>query len=113
MKKKPQPSSADRDFEPVVRAFARDRAVTAGRMMASLGLRVKGKIFAMHVRGDLVVKLPADRVAALIAERVGVRFDPRRDGRLMKEWLVVRPGKADWVALSKEAHRFVKGALTT
>src|SRR5207247_2039163 len=74
---------------PVAAAFAKDKAVTVGKMMASVGLKVNEKIFAMLVRGDLVVKLPRARVDELVAARTGKRFDPRRDGRVMKEWLVV------------------------
>jgi TfoX/Sxy family transcriptional regulator of competence genes len=82
-------TSDDPRFAAVVGAFAADRRVTSGRMMASLGLQVGGKIFAMLVRGDLVVKLPHQRVIELIEAGLGQQFDPRRDGRLMKEWLVL------------------------
>jgi TfoX/Sxy family transcriptional regulator of competence genes len=94
----------------VIQAFARDRRVTSGKMMASLGLRVGGKIFAMLVRGDLVVKLPRERVDALVAAGRGQAFDPRRDGRLMKEWLVFQGDDPSWVDLAREAHAFVGGA---
>jgi hypothetical protein len=47
-------------------------------------------------------------VDALIAAGDGERFDPRRDGRLMKEWLVVAPSaEARWLALAREALAFV------
>jgi TfoX/Sxy family transcriptional regulator of competence genes len=93
----------------VIEAFARDRRVTSGKMMASLGLRVGGKIFAMLVRGDLVVKLPRERVDALIAAGRGHAFDPRRDGRLMKEWLVFQGDDPPWLDLAREAYAFVGG----
>jgi hypothetical protein len=47
------------------------------------GLKVHNRIFAMLVRGKLVVKLPRQRVDALVASGDGVRFDPGL-GRLMK-----------------------------
>lgn len=73
-------------------------------------LKVRGKIFAMLVRSQLVVKLPKLRVDALIAAQQGERFDPRHDGRLMKEWLVVAyGGEADWLSLSREALAYVGG----
>jgi hypothetical protein len=96
-------------FAPVAAAFARHRDVAGGVMMASFGLRVKGKIFAMHVRGDCVVKLPRARVDALVASGAGRRFEPG-PGRIMKEWVAVPPGAADWVVLAREAYAFVKGA---
>lgn len=79
-------------------------------MMASLGLKVDGKIFAMLVRGELVVKLPRERVDALAGSGRGRRFDPRGDGRLMKEWLVLEGPEPSWLDLTREAYRFVGGA---
>ena len=55
-------------------------------------LNVNGKIFAMCRKGDLVVKLPKERVDELVAERKGTRFDPGH-GRIMKEWIVIRDQK--------------------
>jgi TfoX/Sxy family transcriptional regulator of competence genes len=71
-------------------------------------LQVGGKIFAMLSGGRLVVKLPRQRVDALVAAGDGERFDPRRDGRLMKEWLALAPSAdADWLPLAKEALDYV------
>ena len=74
-------------------------------------LSVDGKIFAMLARGRFVAKLPKDRVDALVRAGTGKRFDPGR-GRLMKEWIAVARGRADWIALAKEACRYVRGAGT-
>jgi TfoX/Sxy family transcriptional regulator of competence genes len=97
----------DPRFAAVVEAFSRDRRVTSGKMMASFGFRVSGKIFAMLVRGELVVKLPRERVDALVAAGRGHAFDPRRDGRLMKEWLVLQGDEPPWAYLAREAYDFV------
>ena len=97
----------DPRFSRVVAAFADDRNVTTGKMMASVGLKVNGKIFAMLVRGKFVAKLPKDRVDEIVKSRAGEHFDPRRDGRLMKEWLMLSGAKPNWTELAKEAHRFV------
>ena len=70
-------------------------------------LNVDGKIFAMLVKGKLVVKLPKDRVDELVNAGVGGYFDPGH-GRLMKEWIAVETGKANWVALAFEAYNFMK-----
>jgi hypothetical protein len=95
-------------FAPVVAAFANDQNVTRKRMFSSDNvLAVKGKIFAMLVKGKLVAKLPKERVEELVSEGIGENFDPGH-GRLMKEWVVVGAGRAPWVELAKEAYRFVK-----
>jgi hypothetical protein len=73
----------------------------------SEGLRVSGKIFAMLVKGELVVKLPKDRVDDLAASGLGHNFDPGH-GRLMKEWAAVSPAASRrWRALVDEARTFV------
>jgi len=71
-------------------------------------LRFQGKIFAMLVRGRLVVKLPAPRVDALVAAGDGVRFDANK-GTPMREWLSLDPGSGqDWLALAREALDFAR-----
>jgi TfoX/Sxy family transcriptional regulator of competence genes len=100
-------AEVDAKFAPVVEAFTGDRHVTGGKMMASYGLKVNGKIFAMFPRGNFVAKLPKVRVDELVSSGKGERFDPGH-GRLMKEWVVVPAGKANWVELAREAYDFVK-----
>ncbi len=80
----------------------------AKKRFGSSELKVNNKIFAMLVRGKLVVKLPKLRVDALIASGDGERFDPRHDGRLMKEWITLEPTSAEkWLLLAREAMEFV------
>jgi hypothetical protein len=104
--KKPELVEPDADFAPVVKAFAANRQVSGGKMMATYGLKVNGKIFAMSWKGKLVAKLPKARVDELVSARKGVHFDPGH-GRLMKEWIVIGVGKADWTELAQEACDFV------
>ena len=71
-------------------------------------LRYQGKIFAMLVRGRLVVKLPARRVNTLVEAGDGVHFDANK-GTLMREWLSLDPGSGqDWLALACEALDFAR-----
>ncbi len=106
---KTAPAEIPTSFAPVVAAFAGDQEVGRGKMFSSSAvLNVNGKIFAMQVKGRLVVKLPKLRVDELISRGDGARFNPGH-GRLMKEWVAVEPGAAAWVDLAKEAYRFVKG----
>ena len=80
----------------------------SSRKFGSSGLKIRNKIFAMLVGGKLVVKLPRSQVDALIASGNGERFDPRHDGRLMKEWVSVEPAsEEEWLPLAREAMEFV------
>ncbi len=97
----------ERQFKEILDAYAAGKK-EPGRRFGTNGLKVNGKLFAMSVRGKLVVKLPKDRVDTLVASGVGERFDPGH-GRVMKEWLEVAGAKTSWVDLTKEAHDFVKG----
>jgi hypothetical protein len=101
-------AEVDPSFAPVVAAFAKDRDVSRKRMFGSGNvLTVKGKIFAMLVKGRFVAKLSKERVEELVTSGAGVHFDPGH-GRLMKEWVSIPAGSADWLELAREAHHFVK-----
>jgi hypothetical protein len=77
------------------------------RAFGSTSLKTGGKIFAMLVKDRLVVKLPASRVAALVDEGVGERFDPGH-GRIQKEWLSVFSSDPElWRGLADESEAFV------
>jgi hypothetical protein len=101
-------------FEEVVLALVGEPGVTppeenreSGHRFGSNALKVNGKIFAMLVRGTIVVKLPRSRVDALCASGDGKRWDPGH-GRLMREWLALEPmSNEDWLALAREALAFV------
>ncbi len=96
-------------FDRVTRRFLADPTVTAGTGFgASPGVRVGTKIFAMLVRGELVVKLPRRRVDELVSSGSGARFDPGH-GRPMKEWVSVPAERArNWEQLVREALEFVR-----
>jgi hypothetical protein len=93
---------------PVVDAYER-QAGERGSPFGKNGLKTSGgKLFALFTQGTLVVKLPKERVVALVDEGMGKPFDPGH-GRLMKEWLTVTNPRASWVELTKEAFAFVGG----
>jgi TfoX/Sxy family transcriptional regulator of competence genes len=99
--------SIDPRFQPVADAFAKHPDVTSGKLMASYGLKVHGKIFAMFGRSQFVAKLPKERVDELIGAGKGEHFNPGH-GRLMKEWIALRSSDDEWVGVAREAYQFVK-----
>jgi len=72
-------------------------------------IRFNGKIFAMFVRGHLVLKLPEERVDDLVASGHGSRFDANK-GKPMREWLNLNAGSdLSWLPLAREALSFAGG----
>jgi hypothetical protein len=79
-----------------------------GRGFGRSAVRFNGKIFAMFVRGRLVLKLPADRVDEMIAAGHGIRFDANK-GTPMREWLSLDPASDEpWLPLAREALSFAR-----
>jgi hypothetical protein len=107
---KPPSAPASSDFLALVEVFTERPGVTRARMMGCEGLRVGAKYFAMEWRGELVVKLPRDRVESYTAAGHGRPFDPGM-GRPMKEWLTVPPGHGDWRNLAEQAFDFVAATM--
>jgi hypothetical protein len=87
--------------------------VTPPRGGAGFGrsaLKFRNRIFAMLVRGRLVVKLPAGRVTELAEAGAGEHFDANK-GVPMREWLSLDPeSDLDWLVLAREALAFANGA---
>ncbi len=86
--------------------------VTMGRALSNDVLKVNNKIFAFVMGERLVVKLPAARCSALIADGEAGPFGS--GGRTMKEWVAVDlpPGNAGekaWRGLMGDARAYVGG----
>jgi hypothetical protein len=101
----------DGTFEVVTERVLRDHPEDEpGRMLQSPGLRTDGRFYAFAPVDALVVKLPADRVTALVGAGRGEPCSPR-PGRPMREWVRI-PAPDEETALSYvlEARAFVAGA---
>lgn len=98
-------------WHPIAKAELARPGVSAGTGFGhNEGLRVGGKIFAMLVRGELVVKVPRSRVDELVDAGIAVRFDAGK-GRPMTEWASVGPeASRRWRGLVEEARAFVGAA---
>ena len=107
-------ADAERAFRSIAKRLLADPRVSEGTGFGSgPGLRVGSKTSAMVRHGALVVKLPRERVDRLVGGGVAGRFDPRGDGRLMKEWATVPVRhRRRWSRLADEALAFVGAAGT-
>ena len=104
------PTPAQR-FEDLVGEFNDTDGVTLPRGGGGFGrsaLRYRGKIFAMFVRGDLVVKLPGQRVAELVGAGHGEHFTANK-GTPMREWFAAGPDcPVPWSSLAADALTFAR-----
>ena len=83
--------------------FAQVAGVTVNAGRGAQGLKVGAKMFAMFSKGDLLLKLPPDRVTALIDAGRGLPYDPGT-GKVMKNYVLIPVAKKrSWINLCEEA----------
>jgi hypothetical protein len=107
----PDDSPIEARFANLVRALADEPGVDVGgrRGFGRGTLQVGGRIFAMASHDRLVLKLPRERVAALIAAGAGGPFDAGK-GKPLAEWLALDDADdATLLDLAREAATFVRG----
>jgi hypothetical protein len=111
----PDPTAAER-FEDLVGEFRDTEGVVLPRGGGGFGrsaLRYHGKIFAMFVRGDLVVKLSEQQVDELVSAGHGERFTANK-GTPMREWFCAAPDcPLPWSALAADALSFARQSMCT
>jgi hypothetical protein len=102
-------AEVERLFDEAAAALCAEDGVERGKIFHSQGVSVGGKFFAF-VRGDeIVAKLPAARVAELIAGGEGEPFDAGK-GKPLREWVRFAPSElARCSELMDEARAFVGG----
>jgi hypothetical protein len=99
-------------YEAVAHELLADPAVSAGKLFGHPCLKIGGKVFVCEHDGELLAKLPPERIAELKREG-GHDFEPM--GRKMGGWVKVPAPDDDdvvraWTALADEAKSFVAGA---
>jgi hypothetical protein len=100
-------------FAALVDALAGEPGVTppdtdGPRRFGSRALKLGDTAFAMVVRGALVLKLPEERVTALLADGTGSPFGKQPD-RPYREWVALADGDpATDLPLAREALAFAR-----
>jgi hypothetical protein len=100
---------AEEQFWALAASILESDDAVEGTMMGSRCLRVCGEFTAMiHTKtGELIVKLPAERVSELIEAGSVESFAP--NGRVFREWALVPDTAADaWAPLVAEAVAFAR-----
>jgi len=100
-------TEVERLFDEAAASLCTEDGVERGKIFHSQGVSVGGKFFAF-VRGDeIVAKLPASRVAELVASGEGGPFDAGK-GKPLREWVRFVPAdSARCSELMGEARAFV------
>ena len=98
-------------YEIIAEELQADPAVRTGVMFGHRCLKTGRKMFACEYEGDLLVKLPPDRLDQLRAQ--GAReFNPM--GRPMTGWILVAEPADDavaiWLDIAEEAKAYVAEA---
>jgi TfoX/Sxy family transcriptional regulator of competence genes len=102
------PDTSATHFDAIAEQLLREPDTERRKAFHNPGLTVDGRIFAMLVRDELVLKLPAARCAELSAGGGARPFD-RGQGKPLKEWVCVEtPDPERWLALAREALAFVR-----
>jgi hypothetical protein len=100
-----------REFWDAAATALRSPGVATGTMMGFPCLRAQGVFFAAAERrtGDLIVRLPAARVQALLGDGEAIAFAP--NGRTFREWArVPQRDREGWAQLIGEALSYARSS---
>lgn len=93
-------------YEEIKTHFSRDKAVTVLSGRGAQGVKLGKKLIVMFMKGDIIVKLPPERVSKIIASGEGQPFDPGT-GKPMKKWVLISKTRKDlWIKYSEEAMNY-------
>lgn len=88
--------------------FNDDPEVEVLKGRGAQGMKLGGKMFVMFMKGDLVVKLPEQRVKEVIEIGDGLPFDPGT-GKPMKNRVLIPASKRDiWIKYCEESKQHAK-----
>ena len=108
-KRASHPADGAAHLDRICAALATSLGAVKGRALSKDAVTVDGKIVAFVTRGLLVVKLPPERIAALID--AGEAEPMRMGARVMREWVSVAPEFSPlWMQLAEESARYVISA---
>ncbi len=96
-------------FREIATRLLKEPDIEEGKAFQALALKTRGRIFAMLVNDELVVKLPAERCAQLVEGGAARPFQSGR--RTMREWVAVpysSSAQPTWRALAQQALAFVQ-----
>jgi hypothetical protein len=86
--------------------FANDPEVEVLSGRGAQGIKRGGKMFVMFLKGDLLVKLPENRVKKVIDTGDGVPYDPGT-GKFMKNRVLIPVSNKDkWIMYSMESKNY-------
>jgi TfoX N-terminal domain len=95
-------------YEAMAHELLADPAVVTGKLFGHACLKIGGKVFVCEHEGDLLLKLPPERIEEVKAAG-GRDFEPM--GRRMNGWVTTPPPERDpvaaWIGLAEEAKAFV------
>jgi hypothetical protein len=90
-------------YQEVKTHFALDKDVEVLSGSGAQGIKYGKKLFAMFTKGDLLIRLPPDRVSEVVASGDGLPYDPGT-GKPMKKMVLIPVSKKDlWIEYCEEA----------
>ena len=93
-------------YEEIKTHFSTDNDVTVLSGRGAQGIKLGKKLIVMFLKGNLLVKLPEERVSEIIAAGDGEPYDPGT-GKPMKNWVLVTETRRDlWIKISEEAKQY-------
>jgi len=115
MPRKAEPGGGDaRDlYDELTDDLLYDPAIGRSTMMGYPCVRLAGRYLASYdgTVGQLVVKLPGDRVAELVRAGTGDEFSPA--GKVFREWVAIPTiDRRLWQSLLTEAVAFARSSLS-